>query len=127
MTTTKHRPPTTSGATFHWQSLKTRVTVFTLPIFLIGIWSLAFYGGQMLHEDMERLLGEQQFSTVSFIATEVNAEFGARVEALKTIARRITPSMVSNPKNLQIMLEDKPIFYSLFNTNVPARYGHNEV
>ena len=118
MTTTTHRPPTTFSAIFQWRSLKTRVIIFTLSIFLIGIWSLAFYGGQMLHKDMEHLLGEQQFSTVSFIAAEVNAEFGARVEALKTIAKRITPAMISNPKNLQTLLEDQPIFYLLFNNGV---------
>jgi hypothetical protein len=67
---------------------------------------------------MERMLSEQQFSTVSFIAEEVNAEFSTRVEALKTIAERITPAMISNPKILQAMLEDKPVFYSLFNNGV---------
>jgi len=118
MTTTARIPTTTFSAIFQWRSLKTRVIIFTLSIFLIGIWSLAFYGGQMLHEDMEHLLGEQQFSTVSFIAAEVNAEFGMRVEALKTIAKRITPAMISNPKNLQTLLEDQPIFYSLFNNGV---------
>jgi len=28
---------------FQWRSLKTRVTLFTLVIFVIGIWALAFY------------------------------------------------------------------------------------
>ena len=35
---------------FHWNSLKTRVTLFTLTIFLVSIWSLAFYSGRMLRE-----------------------------------------------------------------------------
>jgi hypothetical protein len=49
---------------FQWRSLKTRVTIFTLAIFLVSLWSLAFYAGRMLRQDMQRLLGEQQFSTV---------------------------------------------------------------
>ena len=55
---------------FQWRSLKTRVTIFTLAIFTLGIWSLTFYASRMLREDMQRLLGEQQFSTVFFAATE---------------------------------------------------------
>jgi len=49
--------------------LKTRVTLFALAIFLIGIWPLAFYASRMLRNAIQRLLGKQQFSTVSFLRT----------------------------------------------------------
>ncbi len=42
-------------------SLKTRITLTTLLIFVLGIWSLVFYASRMLRVDMEKLLGEQQF------------------------------------------------------------------
>jgi membrane protein implicated in regulation of membrane protease activity len=42
---------------FRRRSLKTRVTLFTLAIFVISIWLLAFYASKMLRKDMERLLG----------------------------------------------------------------------
>ena len=58
-----------------WRSLKTRVTLFTLAIFVISICSLALYVSRSLREDMERQLGEQQFSTVSFVAAEINEGF----------------------------------------------------
>ena len=67
---------------FQWRSLKTRVTLTTLAIFLIGISSLAFYASRMLREDMQRLLGEQQFSAVSLIASEVNDDLDDRLKAL---------------------------------------------
>ena len=38
-------------------SLKTRITLSTLTIFVIGIWMLTFYTSRMLREDIERLLG----------------------------------------------------------------------
>ena len=63
---------------FQWDSLKTRVTLFSLAIFLLGIWSLAYYSSRMLHRDLEKLLGDQQFSTVSYIAAEVNHEIEFR-------------------------------------------------
>ena len=50
---------------FPWRSLKTRVTLFTVAIFLISIWTLAFYVSQKLHADMQKLLGKQQFATVT--------------------------------------------------------------
>jgi hypothetical protein len=53
-------------------SLKTRITLITLAIFVIGIWSLAFYASRVLHGEMQNLLGDQQFSTVSILAAELN-------------------------------------------------------
>jgi diguanylate cyclase (GGDEF)-like protein/PAS domain S-box-containing protein len=43
---------------FHWRLLKTKVTFVTLVIFLLGIWSLAFYACWMLSEDRQRILGQ---------------------------------------------------------------------
>lgn len=57
---------------FQWGSLKTRVTFFTLVIFLGGVWSLSFYAGQVLRDDMQPQLGEQQFSVASFIAADIH-------------------------------------------------------
>ncbi len=68
---------------FPWRSLKTRVTILTLAICLVGIWSLTFYASQMLREDLERLLGEQQFSTATFIAADINQEIDDRLRALQ--------------------------------------------
>ncbi|MFZ4439303.1 MAG: hypothetical protein ACOYOS_12810 [Syntrophales bacterium] len=81
MSTTAGRPPTTAGAIIRWRSLKTRVTVITLAIFLVGIWSLAFYASYTLQKDMERALGEQQFSKVSIIAAEINGGLDDRILA----------------------------------------------
>ena len=53
---------------FEWRSLKTRVTLSTLAIFLVGIWSLAFYASRVLREDMRVLLGELQLSTTAAVA-----------------------------------------------------------
>ncbi len=103
-----------------WRSLKTRLTLFALLTFLIGTWSLAWYASRMLHGDMERMIGEQQFSTVSFIAQEINQELDDRVKALQRFAEKITPASMSKPALLQAMLEDQPTFHLLFNNGVAA-------
>jgi len=100
------------------RSLKTRVTLFTLVIFLCGIWSLAFYASRMLREDMQRLLGEQQFSTASIVAAQLNDELVNRLTGLEKVADAITPAMMNNPAALQARLEGGVIFLALFNNGV---------
>ncbi|MFZ4538079.1 hypothetical protein [Propionivibrio sp.] len=101
--------------TFQWRSIKTRVTLFTLAIFVISIWSLSLFASQMLREDMERLLGEQQFSTVSIVAAQVNDELDIRFKALEKVASLFTQAMQEEPAALQTMLEQRPTLQILFN------------
>ena len=103
-----------------WRSLKTRVTFFTLAIFLVGMWSLAFYASRMLREDMQRLLGEQQSSMVSFIAADINREMADRLAVLKAVAGRINPEIMANPAALQALLDERPFLLGLFNAGVVA-------
>ena len=100
------------------QSLKTRLTLFTLAIFLIGIWLLAFYTTRLLHEDTQRLLGEQQFSTVSLVAEQVNEDLEARVRVLKKVADEIKPAMLDDVPTLQALLNQRTFFQSMFNAGV---------
>ena len=100
---------------FPWRSLNTRVTLFTLTVFVVSIWSLSFYSGRLLREDMERMLGEQQFSTVSFMAAQVNQQMNDRLIAMETVAGAINPDMLGNTAILQAHLERHPVFQSLFN------------
>ena len=114
MTTTPHRPGALS-AIFQWRSLKTRVTLATLVIFLVGIWSLAFYASRVLQEDMRKMLGEQQFSTVSMMAADINTAMEDRIAALEKVARLITPAVLSNPASTQKFLEERYTLSLMFN------------
>ena len=99
-------------------SLKARITLTTLAIFVISICALAFYASQMLREDMQRVLGDQQLSTVSFVAAEINGQLAERLEALERIAREITPSLMASPATLQERLEQRLILQILFNGGI---------
>jgi len=96
-------------------SLKARITLATLAIFMISIWSLALYASRMLREDMETLLSEQQFSTASFVAREINDELADRLQMLGLLAGKISPALLHNMPALQIFLEDRPVMQSQFN------------
>src|ERR1035437_3991941 len=101
-------------------SLRRRITLSTLLIFLGSIWALSYYASRMLREDMERLLADQQSSTVSYVADHLNDSLVERVLALEKVARSIDPAMLAQPTALQKMLENRLIFEDMFNSGVVA-------
>jgi diguanylate cyclase (GGDEF)-like protein/hemerythrin-like metal-binding protein/PAS domain S-box-containing protein len=100
---------------FQSHSLKTRVTLFTLGIFVFSVSVLAFYVSQMLRQDMQHLLEAQQLSSVTYMAEEVNHELQDRLETLEKMAARISPAMLDSSTALQTFLEDRISLLSLFN------------
>ena len=104
------------------RSIKTRVTLFTFVIVLLGIWSLDFYTAKILHNDMQRLLGEQQFATASYIAAEVNQGLSDRLQALEKVAARSVQAMQTGPATIQKQINDRPILQELFNGGITV-YG----
>ena len=86
-------------------SLKLKVTLFTLGVFLAILWTLAFFASRLLQTDMQRILGEQQASTVAIIAEEVNQELVDRLDALQRTSKAIKPELFASPSELQAALE----------------------
>jgi len=101
-----------------WQSLTTKVTLFTLAIFVLSIAALALFASRLLRQDLERLLGEQQFSTVSLTADRVGAEVAVRFSALRRIADEIGPDLMGDARALQERLAQRPIIQDLFNGGI---------
>ena len=102
----------------YWHTLKTRATVYTLVVFVLGIWSLSFFVSRTLQSDMEQLLGEQQLSVVTVLAKEVNDNLTDRLQALKTVANEMDADLMRNPAALQTRLEQRPLLQLLFNGGV---------
>jgi PAS domain S-box-containing protein len=105
---------------FDPRSIKVRVTFSTLSIFVASLLVLLFLTSRMLQNDMQRLLSEQQFSTVSFMAAEINDELTKRLRVLTAVAARITPAMIGNPAALQFYLEERLIIVEEFNAGAIA-------
>ncbi len=87
------------------RSLKTRVTLFSLAIFILSLWTLAYYASKMLRTDMEKLLGEQQRSTVALVAANIDQELKERLIALERIAVDFNEKELQSPATLQGILE----------------------
>ncbi|MCK9985156.1 MAG: hypothetical protein AzoDbin1_01628 [Azoarcus sp.] len=103
---------------FRWRTLNTRITLVTLCIFLVSIWSLALYASHILREDMQRLMGEQQFSTATILAAAVNDDLAQRLHALQVVAATLVAEAPRAPSELQTLLEQKPVLLDLFNGGV---------
>ncbi|MCC4115831.1 PAS domain S-box protein [Aromatoleum toluclasticum] len=103
---------------FRWRTLNTRVTFVTLCIFLASIWLLAWYASHVLRGDMQRLLGEQQFSTATIMAAGVNDDLAERLHALEVVAGTFVEAAARDPSELQMRLERYPVLVDLFNGGV---------
>ncbi len=99
-------------------SLKSKITLFTLMIFLVSIWSLEFYGTRILRQDMQRQLGDQQFSVVSLIASGIEDHLQLRIDALELLADRMDQQVLGDPATAQSLLNDQGILQSLFSGGV---------
>ena len=97
------------------RSLKTRVTLFSLVIFVLSLWVLAYYASKMLRTDMEQLLGDQRRSTVALVAGNIDQELKDRLSALEGIAADFDERELKSPATLQGILERRPILPLLFN------------
>ncbi len=96
------------------RSLKTRVTLFTLAIFLSGLWSLALYASYMLRADLQQLLGDQQRATLTLMSEEMNQELNDRLRALEQVARSISAATLADTSAMQALLEQQTVFLGLF-------------
>ncbi len=97
------------------RSLKTRVTLFSLVIFVFSLWALAFYASKMLRTDMVQMLGDQQRSIVALVAAKIDQELKDRLTALELIAADFGKRELSSPEIQQANLERRSILPFLFN------------
>lgn len=100
---------------FQRNSLKTKITLLILLIFLISLWSLGYVVSHSLRDDMQRVLGAQQYSMASLMAADISDQIENRVIALKRVAQTIEQRNIQTSDGLQALLEDLPIFQNLFN------------
>jgi PAS domain S-box-containing protein len=89
-----------------------------LVVFLLSIWFLALYAGNLLHQDLHERLAAQQFASASMLANEVNQDLQDRLQTLEKAATRISPALMSNAAALQSFLEDRPALEVQFNAGI---------
>jgi len=97
------------------RSLKTRVTLFSLLIFSLSLWVLAYSASKLLRSEMVQVLSDQELSTAGLIAANIDQELKERLSALESIAADFQEKELKSPATLQDILERRPILSLLFN------------
>ncbi len=97
------------------RSLKARVTLFSLMIFVLSLWALGYYASKMLRTDMVQMLGDQQRSTVTLVAAKIDQDLRDRLTALEMIAADLGKRELLSPAVQQDNLERRSILPFLFN------------
>ena len=92
---------------FKLGSIKTRVTLFTLAIFIVGIWYLSYYASIKLQQDMTREISEQQLSSTALLANQISNDLLERQTTLEKLAEKVGEIGLENPAQIQSFLEDR--------------------
>jgi len=100
---------------FQLRSLKARVTFLTFAIFVFCISSLAYYVSQRLHHDLENDIHQQQLTSVSMLANQINQELVFRLRGLEDTAASFDSGLMKDKQSLQKELEERTVFQRLFN------------
>ena len=103
---------------FHLQSLKSRITVAALFVILAGMWTLSLLATRILRLDMEQMLGDQQYATVSMLATHINGELDSRSRALTSAALSIGPEFLADTAAVQQFLDSRTTLQTMFNAGL---------
>ena len=96
-------------------SIKSRVTLLTLAIFIIGIWYLSYNVSTRLQEDMTREIGEQQLSSTALLANQISIDLLERQTTLEKLAEKISEIGLDKPTQIQSFLDDRFIIKRDYN------------
>jgi len=96
-------------------SIKTRVTLSTMGIFLASLWSLSFYASVELKNDLQAGLSAQQFATVSLLAKQLDEQLSERQDWLQMVANDIDARLLFDPPKLQNSLDHRALLLTKFN------------
>ena len=85
-------------------SLKQKITLFTLLIVLVSLWTLTFVVSYLLRNEMATQMGEQQFDTVAIMAQDLGDDMKGVRSDLEKVAAQIGPELMRKPEALQDFL-----------------------
>ena len=100
------------------RSLKLRVTLFTIAIFVASLWALAWTATAMLRADMEGHVEDQLSSAATLVSAKIDEGLRERLKWVEQVGARIDERMMGDPKALQKFLGERIIALQLFNGGI---------
>lgn len=104
-----------TSTSFRISSIKTRVTALAVAVFMIGIWIASYFISQKLEKDITRQISEQQLSTATILANQINHDLLERQGTLENLAEKISQIGLDNQAQLQSFLNDRFIIRRDYN------------
>ncbi len=105
---------------FARHSLRTRVTLSTMTIFLVSLWSLSLFASRELEHDMQEALAPQQYSVASLLADRVDQTLADHLRRLELVAANISPDLLADAPALHAYLAARLILRDRFDGGVVA-------
>ena len=95
-------------------SLKSKIIGAVLLLFVAAVWLLAFIVMERFERDLVVLLGNQQLSSATYIASDIEGKVVQRTKLLASIASIITPELIAHPDKLREFLKTRFGLHDLF-------------
>lgn len=95
-------------------SIKARLTLVTLGLFLVAIWVLVVGAAGQFEKKLAETLSDEQFSAVSYIAADIDGDLLQRIDILQADADGITTALLSDPQAAARYLADRHALNSMF-------------
>jgi diguanylate cyclase (GGDEF)-like protein len=100
------------------QSLKSRVTLLTIGIVVVGFLTLASYAKGLLRDELILYTGAQQRSALKLLGAEVTRVLQDRLASLSVLATDLAPTQLQDTTGLNDFLRTRAFLDSQFNAGV---------
>lgn len=98
-----------------FSSIKVRVTLLTLAVFIISIWLLAYVASRKLQHDMTMQIGEHQLAATALLAAQINEDLLLRTHSLENLAAKISNIGMAHPEAITQFLKDQQVIHRDYN------------
>ena len=109
---TEHKPRVPP---LSWQSVRLRISVLTLSIFLGCLWALIWTTKEHMKVDIEAALFDMQRTALSLHAADLDRELGTRLKVVEQMAGQVSAADMANPARLQEILVRNVLAGEFFN------------
>ncbi|WP_395011998.1 PAS domain S-box protein [Undibacterium sp.] len=99
----------------NWRSLSTRLILTSMIVIVSSISGVAMYVKTIVQADMLRSLEEQQFSTLTALAAQMDDAIKFRSQSIEKVAAAITVEMLQDQKKMQEYLDSSVVLDVIFN------------
>ncbi len=99
---------------FRWNSLTTRITLGTVVVLLVSVWSLAWFANTSMRQDLGRELGAHQHALAQVLAQQVQADLDQRMGMLTQIAGEWSTVDSLQPHSVRERLLQRPLLLGQF-------------